>query len=97
MENRGQFQNRAKAEIGASGLSVSLLVSPFAEDVPLLSHDPERKMSSASTIKTLILLAVLERMHRGTLSLEQEIPVPRQEILHDTEVFEEGEREYPLE
>lgn len=97
MEDQKQLQDSAQAEIAASGAAVSLLVRDFSGEAPLLSYEPERQVPSASMIKTLILLSALERVRRGTLSLKQGIRVARKEILRDTEVFEEGEREYPLE
>lgn len=48
----------------------------------------EAQMTSASTIKTPILLCALTEVEAGRLSLSQEIPIAPEDFREDTEVFE---------
>lgn len=91
------LQDYAENEMKDTEANVSLLVYDFTNDKPLLSFGAERKVVSASTIKTLILLAALDLVQKGKLTLEQRIPVPCQEVLEDTEVFNCGQKDCPLE
>lgn len=95
--NRDALQNYAENEIRDTEANVSLLVYDFMKQEPLLSFQPERRLVSASTIKTQIMLAVFDRVQKGALSLTQRIPVPCREILEDTEVFNCGQKDCPLE
>lgn len=91
------LQDYAENEIKDAEANVSLLVYDFTNEKTLLSFGAERKAVSASTIKTLILLTALDLVQKGKLTLEQRIPVPCQEVLEDTEVFNCGQKDCPLE
>lgn len=95
--NRETLLNFAENEIRDTDANVSLLVYDFAAQKALLSFQPERKLVSASTIKTQIMLAVFDRVQKGALSLTQRISVPCQLVLEDTEVFNCGQKDCALE
>lgn len=87
----------AENEINDADGNVSFLVYDFNKNETLLSVQADRKVVSASMIKTPILLAALERVQKGELTLEQPIEVPCTEVLEDTEVFNCGQKSCPLE
>lgn len=95
--NHMELRNYAENEIHDLDGNVSLLVYDFTQDDALLAFDVNRKLVSASMIKTPILMAALEQVRQGKLSLEQPIPVPCSEVLEDTEVFNCGQKSCPLE
>ena len=84
-------------EINYADANVSLLVYDFSKDKTLLSFGAERKVVSASTIKTPIMLAALDLVQKGKFLLEQRIAVPSKEILKDTTVFDRGQKDTTLE
>lgn len=92
-----ELKNYAENEIRDIHADVSLLVYDLIEKKTVLSFDAERKTVSASLIKTPILLAALDRVRSGALSLEQPVEVPCAEVLEDTEVFNCGQKDCPLE
>jgi len=96
MNNR-ELNEYAQREVLNIDANVSLLVYDYAHDETLLSIDAERKLVSASTIKTPIMLTALDRVQNGTLKIDQMLPVESKEILEDTEVFDHGEPAYSLE
>lgn len=95
--NLTDLKDYAENEIKDTEANVSLLVYDYTNEKTLLSFGAERKVVSASTIKTLILLTALDLVQKGKLTLEQRIPVPCQEVLEDTEVFNCGQKDCPLE
>lgn len=95
--NETQLQDYIEKEIGSSGACVSLLVYDFTHGKTIASHSPDDKVVSASTIKTLIMMTAFSLVQQGKLSLQQPVLVPKEEILSDTEVFESGPMQYPLE
>lgn len=95
--NIEELQIYAAHEIDGINANVSLLVYDFNRDETLLSFNAERKVVSASTIKTPIMLTALDLVQSGALKIDQIIPVPAKEILADTEVFGCDQQEYTLE
>jgi beta-lactamase class A len=75
---------------------VSLLIEDYNTDKAIISYDEDKKMVSASIIKVLILLATLEKVKSGVLTLDTVIPINAGNILEDTEVFELGEQDYTI-
>lgn len=92
-----ELRDYAENEINDINADVSLLVHDFTRSETLLSFEAGKKVVSASTIKTLILLAALKKVRDGELELNQTVVVPAKEILEDTRVFDRGVREYRLE
>ena len=94
--NKTELDRYLREEIAAFPGQTSLLAARLEDGEVLWSWQPEARAVSASTIKVPILLAALELVRKGELSLEQSIPVPESEILEDTEVFERGQAGYSL-
>jgi beta-lactamase class A len=92
-----ELHNYTQNEIDKTDARVSLLVHDFTKDETLLSFGADRKVVSASTIKTPIMLTALDLVQRGKLSLEQRVAVPLSEILDDTAVFDMGQKDATLE
>lgn len=91
------LQDYAENEIRDADASVSLLVYDLTGDETLLTVEAERRVVSASTIKTQIMLAALDLVQKGEMNLEQRISIPCDEVLEDTEVFNCGQQDCPLE
>ena len=94
--NKTELDRYLREEIAAFPGQTSLLAARLEDGEVLWSWQPGAPAVSASTIKVPILLAALELVRQGRLSLEQSIPVPESEILEDTEVFERGQAGYSL-
>lgn len=94
--NKTELDSYIRAEIAGADAKVSLLAKDMDTGETLLAYNPEEIVSSASTIKVPIMLAVLEKVINGVLSVDGRITVPACEILDDTEVFDGGEGSYPL-
>lgn len=99
MQNRNsdQLKQFCRREIIRSEARISLLVHDLAEEKDLISVDSERRVVSASTIKTAIMLAAFRLVLEGKLNLSQTVRVPEEEVLGDTLVFDAGTRECSLE
>lgn len=95
--NKTELNEYAQREAFNIDANVSLLVYDFTQNETLLSIDAERKLVSASTIKTPIMLTALDKVQKGILKVDQMLPVPSKEILADTEVFDRDEPAYALE
>ena len=94
---RTELRDYVENEINNADAAVSLLVYDFTNNDTILSFGAERRVISASIIKTLIMLTALDLVQKGKLSLDRRIPVPCQEMLEDTEVFHCGQKDCPLE
>ena len=92
-----QAQIRQEVErILQAGGRVSLLARDLRGGVTLLAREERRRVVSASTIKTVVMLALLEQVRLGRLSLADSIPLKPEEILEDTKVFDRGVGQYAL-
>lgn len=85
-----------KEEISAFPGKTALLAAIPSRDEPLLAVNIDRPFPAASTIKTSILLAALEQVRQGLLTLDDVLTVDPSVILEDTEVFDRGETRYTL-
>lgn len=54
------------------------------------------KLVSASTIKLPIMLAIFEEVKNKNINLNDTILVTKNDILDDTEIFENGEKYYSI-
>ncbi len=97
MEISDSFQKKIQKIILKSKASVSVLIYDYREGRTVASVIPDRKIVSASMIKTPIMLAALDRVKNGFWKLEEPILVPSGEILPDSLVFDRGEESIPLE
>ena len=68
------------------------------DDSPQLSfeYDADRQVSSASTIKTMIMAEIMRRVEAGELSLDQMIEVPESAKLQDSLIGVLAQKEYSL-
>lgn len=82
--------------LAGSSAHAAVLWSDADSGQVLYSYSPELPLVSASTIKTPLMLALLEKVRQKKLTLMQPVTVPRMAILPDTMVFELGQEQYPL-
>ena len=82
--------------INESGENVSVIVKEIGKVEKIYSYNSDVKMVSASLIKVPIMLAILENVRIKKISLNDEILVKHEDILHDTEIFENGEDYYSI-
>lgn len=82
--------------INESGESVSVLVKEIGKAENIYSYNQNVKMVSASIIKVPIMLVILENVRIKKIGLNDEILVKCEDILEDTEVFENGEGYYSI-
>ena len=86
-----------RQEADAFSGQCAYLVADAREPAPLHARLENEVFPAASTIKTPILLAALEQVRQGRLTLKDHLPVPQSSILPDTQVFDRGQSEYTLE
>lgn len=84
------LKEAVQKEIDEAAARVCVLAARADTGEVLLDIDAGNPVSSASTIKVPILLAALEEVRLGRLSLRQALPVRAEVILDDSEVFEYG-------
>lgn len=82
--------------IKESGEAVSILVKQIDNQECIYKYNSNQKLISASIIKVAIMLAVLEEVNKLNISLDNKILVKENDILSDTEVFENGAGYYSL-
>lgn len=82
--------------INKSEENVSIIVKEIGKVENIYSYNPNVKMVSASVIKIPIMLAILEKVRIKNISLNDEILVKHEDILNDTEIFENGENYYSI-
>ena len=79
-----------KNEISAFPCKTSVLVGEVESGRVLWALEPATQVVSASTIKVPVLLAALEEVRQGRLSLGQTLDLPAEMLLEDSQVFEYG-------
>lgn len=92
-----QLARFLEKEIANFSGQTALVVSHIYDPQPLFAHQPGAVFPAASLIKTAILLAALEEVRQGRLTLKDRLEVPQRALLPDTMVFEEGPGFYRLE
>lgn len=95
--NESALRHDIEQEIENLSACVSLLVYDFKSEKTVLSYLPEKRVVSASTIKTPIMMTAFHLVQLGKLSLRESVSIPNEEILSDTKVFEYGEADCSLE
>lgn len=88
--------NNINDMIKTSDENVSILFKELNKVDYIYNHNSNIQMPSASTIKVPIMLAVLEEVQEEKINLDDKILVKFEDILDDTEVFENGEGYYSL-
>jgi beta-lactamase class A len=94
--NQNELLSYLDRQMRETQAKVSLLVRNLKTGKTIAEREPDRKVASASTIKTPILLTALEQVRRGRLALDQMIAVSQDELLEDSRVFEYGPCETTL-
>ena len=79
-----------KQEIAAFPGKTSILAAEVESGRVLWALEPDTQVVSASTIKVPVLLAALEEVRQGRLSLGQTLDLPAEVLLEDSKVFEYG-------
>ncbi len=86
--NPRELNTWLEAEMAAFPCKTALHLTDASTGQVLHSFGAETVVTSASTIKTPILLATLNQVATGRLDLSAQIPLDPGSILEDTEVFE---------
>lgn len=76
--------------------NVSILVKELNSKEEIYSLNSTKKLVSASTIKVPIMLAILDDVKNKNINLNNTILVTKDDILNDTEIFENGEEYYSI-
>ena len=90
------IQNITKL-LNSSKDKTSILIQFIHEKEPVFEKDSDVQLISASTIKVPIMCAALHQVMNQKLSLNQIIPIFKEDILSDTQVFEDSKQHYTLE
>ena len=94
--NREELENLLIDMAKEAPARVSFLWQGMEEKTPWACYEPEKIMVSASTIKTMLMMALLERVMKGEISLEDTVTVTEDMILSDSKFFEQGPGVYKL-
>ena len=88
--------NKLDEKIKKSEENVSVLVKELNKSESVYEYHSKTKVVSASTIKVPIMLAVLEEVRQGNISLNDELLVKEEDVTYNTKVFENGEGYYSI-
>ena len=76
--------------------NISILIKDLSLENEIYNLNSTEKLVSASTIKVPIMLAIFEEVKSGKVNLNDTILVTKNDILDDTEIFENGENYYSI-
>ena len=76
--------------------NISILIKDLSSENEIYNLNSTEKLVSASTIKVPIMLAIFEEVKSGKVNLNDTILVTQNDILDDTEIFENGENYYSI-
>lgn len=76
--------------------NVSILIKELNSKEEIYNFNSNKKIVSASTIKVPIMLAILDDVKNKNINLNDMILVTEDDILNDTEIFENGEKYYSI-
>ena len=79
-----------------SNENISILINEINDTNYIYSYNTEIQLVSASIIKVPIMLAILNEVQNARLNFKDKILVKNQDILEDTEIFENGEGYYTI-
>lgn len=88
--------NEIEKLIWDSNENISILIKDLSSKNEIYNLNSTEKLVSASTIKVPIMLAIFEEVKSGKVNLNDTILVTKNDILDDTEVFENGENYYSI-
>ena len=94
--NRARVSAELESMAAEAPAKVSLLWQGMTEDEPWAAFAPDEETISASTIKTPLMMALLDRVRQGQFSLEDQVDVTETMILPDSRFFEQGPGRYSL-
>lgn len=76
--------------------NVSILIKELNSKEEIYNFNSNKKIVSASTIKVPIMLAILDDVKNKNINLNDMILVTEDDILNDTEIFENCEKYYSI-
>lgn len=76
--------------------NISILIKDLSSENEIYNLNSTEKLVSASIIKVPIMLAIFEEVKSGKVNLNDTILVTKNDILNDTEIFENGENYYSI-
>lgn len=76
--------------------NISILIKDLSSENEIYNLNSTKKLVSASTIKVPIMLAIFEEVKSEKVNLNDTILVTQNDILDDTEIFENGENYYSI-
>lgn len=82
--------NEIEKLIRNSNENVSILIKELSSENEIYNLNSTEKLVSASTIKVPIMLAIFEEIKNKKVNLNDTIFVAKNNILDDTEIFENG-------
>ncbi len=94
MDKKEALISTIKNKINQKEADIAFLFAKINQEA-IISINENKVFSSASTIKVVVMLVVLEEVKNERLSLKENILVKKEQILSDTEFFKE-EKEYSL-
>lgn len=88
----GNLRERILKETEKFPGKTAVLYKEYGKGGSLIDINGEVPVVSASTIKVPVMMALFWKMQEEKRSLQEKIPVPEEEILPDSKVFEYGAR-----
>ena len=82
--------------VECSNENTSILIKELNSDCDIYNFNSTEKLVSASIIKVPIMLAIFNEVKNGKANLNDMIFVTQNDILYDTEIFENGEKKYSI-
>ena len=92
-----ELKKNIEEVVNQSGEKVSIIIKRINNSKDIICYNSNQKMISASIIKVPIMLAMLEEIRKNKFALDEKILIKKEEILDDTEVFEDDELYYSIE
>lgn len=91
-----QFVEDINKIIKESKENVSILIKELNSKNDIYNYNSDVKVVAASLIKVPIMLAILDEVKNKNIHLNDNIFVTNEDILEDTEVFANGEKNYSI-
>ena len=92
-----QLESKINQLLNSTQDKTSVLIQFINESEPLFDKDSAIQSVSASTIKVPIMFTAFHEVMLKNMTLDQMIPVLKEDILDDSKVFEYGPKSYSLE
>ena len=88
--------NEIEKLIKDSNENISILIKDLDSEEEIYNFNSTEKLVSASTIKVPIMLAIFDEAKNKNVNLDDVIFITKNDILDDTEIFENGEGYYTI-